>query len=223
MTPTITLQNETKPTRYKYPRTPHLPWSPGGSRDDLLLSDTSQFDGQLVVITEKMDGENTTLYRDGHHARSINPSPHPSRDWIRRLQSEIGYLIPEGWRVCGENLFARHSIPYEDLPSYFMIFSIWDEHNRCLSWANTEEWASLLGLHTVPVLYQGLWNEKYTRSLRLPPTTCEGYVVRIADGFLYAEFPQKVAKYVRPHHVQTDEHWMLAPVSPNQLRADKQK
>lgn len=36
-----------------------------------------------VVITEKMDGENTTLYRDGLHARSLDSRHHPSRNWVK--------------------------------------------------------------------------------------------------------------------------------------------
>ena len=59
--------------RIKYPRTPHFPWSPGATDDDKILQDLSVFDKQPVVITEKMDGENTTIYADGYiHARSLD-------------------------------------------------------------------------------------------------------------------------------------------------------
>ena len=57
---------------YKYPRTPHLPFSPGGTKDDRRLRDINCFVGKEVVVTEKMDGENTSIYRDYYHARSIN-------------------------------------------------------------------------------------------------------------------------------------------------------
>jgi hypothetical protein len=218
MSPIITPDSATR--RVKYPRTPHLPWSPGATPDDLALDTTRHFEGVEVVVTEKMDGENTTLYRDGLHARSLSSGPHPSRDWVRRLQAEVGYLIPDGWRVCGENLFARHSLAYEDLPSWLMVFSIWDHTNRCLPWDDTLEWAALLGLEVVPTLYRGPWDARKVRSLPCPPQTCEGYVVRTADGFPFQDFPRRVAKYVRPHHVQTDEHWMLAPVIPNKRRGE---
>jgi hypothetical protein len=204
--------------RYKYPRTPHLPWSPGATRDDLALHSVAHFEGQEVVVTEKMDGENTTLYRDGLHARSLSSGPHPSRDWIRQRQAEVGYLIPEGWRICGENLFARHSLAYEALPSWFMVFSIWDQGNRCLSWDDTLEWAALLGLEVVPTLYRGPWDARAVKALPCPVETTEGYVVRTAAGFPFAAFKERVAKYVRPHHVQTDQHWMMAPVIPNGRR-----
>ena len=83
----------------------------------MVLGHALPFVGQEVVVTEKLDGENTTLYRRGLHARSLDPRPHPSRDWVKRLQGQIGHLIPEGWRVCGENLYARHSLGYDDLES----------------------------------------------------------------------------------------------------------
>ena len=55
---------------YKYSRTPHLPISPGGTDDDKRLKDYSNFIGNDIVITEKMDGENSNLYPNYFHARS---------------------------------------------------------------------------------------------------------------------------------------------------------
>jgi RNA ligase len=96
--------------RCKYPRTPHLPWSPGASEDDVKLDGCLKFQGREVVVTEKMDGENTSLYRNGLHARSLDSRHHPSRDWIKAWHGGIAHHIPEGWRLCGENVYARHSI-----------------------------------------------------------------------------------------------------------------
>ena len=54
----------------KYPRTYHLPWS-SPSSDDRVASSLNHFVGQEVVVTEKLDGENTSLYNDYVHARSL--------------------------------------------------------------------------------------------------------------------------------------------------------
>lgn len=205
--------------RFKYPRTPHLPWSPGASSEDIHAGDLAAFIGQEVVVTEKLDGENSTLYRDGLHARSTNSRHHPSRDWLKAMHGRLAHEIPEGWRVCGENLFARHSLAYEDLESYFYIFSIWNENNRCLSWAETLEWSALLGFPTPRVLYRGLWDEETVRGLWVDTEVMEGYVARLAAGFSYSDFASSVAKWVRSHHVQTDQHWMHAEVVPNGLRS----
>lgn len=68
----------------KYPRTPHLPWSPGASSDDVLLIDSQMFSGKQIVISEKMDGENTTLYTDHLHARSLDSRHHPAKTWVKQ-------------------------------------------------------------------------------------------------------------------------------------------
>ena len=51
--------------RIKYPRTYHLPYSQSKT-DDKTLSNDDQFKGMEVVVTIKMDGENTTIYPDGY-------------------------------------------------------------------------------------------------------------------------------------------------------------
>ncbi|MFJ1620133.1 RNA ligase family protein [Streptomyces sp. NPDC088190] len=205
--------------RTHYPRTAHLPWSPGATSDDVRIADLAALTGREVVVTEKLDGENTTLYADGLHARSLDSAHHPSRGWVKALQGRIGARVPDGWRVCGENLFARHSIPYEDLESFFYGFSVWDGE-RCLDWDRTVEFLRDLGIPVPPVLWRGVFDARAEKALRaLKPDTGrqEGYVVRPADGFGAADFGRLVAKWVRPGHVQTDTHWMHSAVVPNGL------
>lgn len=205
--------------RVHYPRTPHLPWSPGATADDVHARDLSGLAGRHVVVTEKMDGENTTLYRDGLHARSLDSGHHPSRAWVKALHSRIAARIPEEWRVSGENLFARHSIPYEDLDGYFYGFSIWDGE-QCLDWTSTVEFFQGVGIPTPRMLWSGVFDAKLIQQqVKLDLSRQEGYVVRPSEGFAYTEFAGRVAKWVRPSHVQTDTHWMHAEVVPNKLGA----
>ena len=205
--------------RIKYPRTYHLPWSPGGTKDDRTLDNASCFADKDVVVTVKMDGEQTTMYNDCIHARSINQSRHPSRSWVLNLHGKMAHDIPEDFRVCGENLYAKHSIHYKDLPTFFMVFSIW-QRDKCFSWAETTEYAKLLGLMTVPVIYEGpfdraaiqkAYDEIYTDNV-------EGYVVRLSGSFGMSHFRQSTAKYVRKSHVQTTHNWMHQQVIPNELK-----
>jgi hypothetical protein len=211
-------------TRVKYPRTFHLPWSPGATGDDRVMDDPgSAFGGVDVVLTEKLDGENTTFYRDYLHARSLEYAAHPSRDRVVSLHAQLAHDIPEGWRICGENLYAVHSIEYDALPSHFLVFSVWNEKNECLSWDDTVLWANLLGLGTVPVLARGAWDEDRVRSFDGLDRSRygrdrEGYVIRVAGSFHYRAFRRSVAKYVRKDHVQTDDHWKSRAVVPNRLR-----
>jgi len=110
----------------KYPRTPHLPWSKKVTNDDIHQQNCQQFINQEVVVTEKMDGENTSMYRNDIHARSLDGRHHVSRDWVKSWHATIANDIPEQWRLCGENLYAQHSIIYDHLESYFYLFSVWD-------------------------------------------------------------------------------------------------
>ncbi len=205
-------------TLTKYPRTPHLPWSPGGTSDDAYLVDVSHFEGKEIVVTEKMDGENTSMYRDLIHARSPDGRHHPSRDWVKALHATIANEIPKNWKICGENVYAKHSIPYTNLESYFYIFSIWNEVNEALSWDETVEWARLLEIPTVSVIYEGLWDASLISSISIDETIQEGYVVRLKSQFPRSAFANSIAKWVRPNHVQTDQHWMHAQIVPNGLK-----
>ncbi|UUU24362.1 RNA ligase family protein [Streptomyces sp. DSM 40750] len=205
--------------RTHYPRTRHLPWSPGATADDLRVTDLSGLRGREVIVTEKLDGENTTLYADGLHARSLDSAHHPSRTWVKALQARVGHAIPEGWRVCGENMFARHSIAYDDLESWFYGFSVWDGDGRCLDWDRTVAFLRGLGIPVPRVLWRGGFDERALRALRLDLGRQEGYVVRVVDGFGAEEFGARVAKWVRAGHVRTDTHWMHAAVVENGLGA----
>lgn len=205
---------------YKYPRTFHLPWSLGISSDDKVLHDVSVFSGKNVVVTEKMDGENSTLYKDYMHARSIDSRNHDSRNWVKNFWSSIRYSIPDGWRICGENLYAVHSIAYEDLESYFYGFSVWNDNNFCLSWDDTIEWFSMLGIVPVRELYCGVFDIEKIKSLYSDADRerMEGYVVRTDGGFSYEDFGRNVVKFVRAGHVSTDEHWMSNSFNKNILK-----
>jgi len=213
---------------FKYPRTYHLPWSLGTTSDDRILPATSHFEGKEIVVTEKLDGENTSMYYDHIHARSLDSKHHASRTIVKTLHGQIQHDIPKHWRICGENVYACHSIFYCNLEAYFYVFGIYDDKNVCLSWNDTVEYAAMLGLITVPVLYRGMWDEEKVsacwtgNSTAGPGSQQEGYVVRLADAFPYDGQDEGLsspftAKFVREKHVQTDSHWLDKPVQPNLL------
>lgn len=210
--------------KVKHPRTYHLPWSEGATDDDKTHESTEQFVGREVVATLKMDGEQTTMYRDGFHARSLDTPSHPSRNWLWSILNRIGHEIPPGWRVCGENLFAKHTIHYHNLPDLFLVHSIWDDKNVCLSWAETAEWAQLLELQTVQILYKGPWSEQVVRGVHQEYAfgdECEGYVVRVADAFPYRDYRRLVGKYVRANFVPAHaKHWAHQEIVKNEVCRD---
>lgn len=208
--------------RYKYPRTYHFDWSLSLMNDDRRLPSLEPFVGKRVIVTEKLDGENTSLYRDGLHARSIDSArqAHETRDWIKAFHGTIAHNIPEGWRVCGENMTAKHSIFYDELESFFYGFAVYDERNVSLAWDEAVAVFEMLGVQHVPVLYDGVFDEALLRRMakEQDPTKVEGYVCRVAEEIPYSTWFLNVAKYVREKHVNTTQHWMHAQFVPNKLR-----
>ena len=207
----------------KYPKTMHLPWSPGLQNDDRLITSLEVLMESEVVVTEKMDGENATLYSNHYHARSLDSRHHPSRDWIKSFHGQIKYLLPTNIRICGENLYAEHSIRYEELTSYFQGFSVWDnDPNVCWSWDETLKLFQEIGITPVREIWRGSGIEFYSHHEQIDDLCSqpgiEGYVVRTVQAFPFNDFSTHVAKFVRKDHVQTDVHWMQKPVVPNKLR-----
>lgn len=179
---------------------------------------------QEVVVTEKLDGENTSIYMDGKiHARSIDSKDHESRHFVKGLAASLVAQMPmakPSLVLLGENVFAKHSIHYTSLSSWYYLFGARLD-NLMLPWSEVERLAKDLGLPTVPVIWRGQWkdfnhNEIWPRSSFFGKEA-EGYVVRNSNGFLVSEFSANMAKFVRTDHVQTDEHWLRQRIIVNGL------
>ena len=207
------------PTLERYYRTLHLPFSPGATSDDKIMP---RLDDLLaeddIVVTEKMDGECTTIRRHGCHARSPDGNHHPSRDWVKAFASAFRFQMPDNERFMVENVFARHSIGYDNLPSYALGFA-WLIDDCFQSWDDTMAAFETVGITPVPVLYRGPPSEKILRDIAasLDTTIQEGFVARTSRTFCAADMPRLMGKFVRPNHVQTDTHWKHAAIVPNTL------
>ena len=209
---------------HKYPRTFHVPWSEGITDDDKVVQSMDNFIGKDVVVTTKYDGENTTMYNDIVHARSIDSGYHPSRTWVQNLHATVKYKLSANQRVCGENMFWVKSIVYTDLPSYFLMFSFWED-DVCFSWDKTVELSKTLDIDTTEVIYRGIYDERTIKALydETMEDTMEGYVIRLASSFTVDTFKDSVAKFVRKDHVQTDQHWMRTGGELNMIRLKRNK
>lgn len=202
----------------KYPRTYHLPTSPGGTSDDKRMVSIDGLMVADVVVTEKMDGENTTIYRGGTHARSLDSRHHPSRDWLKAFASGVSMQLSDDERIVGEYLFARHSVSYDRLPSYFLGFA-WIVGEEVQSWDGTIARFGGLGILPVPQLYRGPCRPRLLDELAatLDLRRQEGFVIRVAGAFPVSEIPIRMGKYVREGHVQSETHWMKMDVVRNGL------
>ncbi len=199
--------------QHKYPRTPHLPQSPGATSDDKWANAAALrhlASGIDLIATEKMDGGNVTLATDYFHARTLSGN---TPAWERRAKSHWATLradIPLGWRLSCESMWARRSVAYENLPGPLLVIGLWNARNEMLDWDSTVEWSNLLTLPTVPLLYRGTdfaaANRAWQESGK-SPTISEGFVIRSAGIIPYRDFAHNTAKWVRAEHVTTEASW----------------
>lgn len=205
---------------YKYPRTPHLPFSEGCTSGDKKLKSTDHLKNMEIVVTEKMDGENTTIYKDYYHARSLDSKHQEYHSYLlSKIIPGLQYFIPDGWRVCGEYLYARHTIYYNNLKDYFLGFGIYDDKNNCLSWDETKRLFENWGVNYVKEFYCGLYNDDIVKKIAEEAILngSEGIVLRNVNSFSYDDFGENTAKYVQANFVKTDDHWTTQKIEKNNL------
>lgn len=208
----------------KYPSTKQWPWSDKIHRDDTVHRNPSFFLGKEVVVTEKLDGGNTSLYQGSVFARSVDSPAH--QGWFAMVKKYHGWKTsgaipewPQSLVMYGEDMYGIHSLEYDAMRrnETYRTFAVRETaFDIFMPWDKVVHYAEMLGLKTVPVVFRGVFTttEEITtffRLKRLEPSSIggerEGFVMRIADGFHADNFGTAVTKYVRPGHVQTDEHW----------------
>jgi len=210
----------------KYNRTYHFPFSPGTTSDDRISYDYWEQLASIesLIITEKLDGENTCLNQYGVFARShAAPTIHPWANYLKErwemIKNDLGDI-----EIFGENLYAIHSIEYPLIESHFYLFAI-RYLDKWLSWEEVQFYAKLLDFPTVPILdyytprteimfqnkiLETIGKESSFGSIDISTQkvcTMEGVVVRNTDLFEVEDFYKNVFKYVRKNHVKTNEHW----------------
>ena len=112
-------------SKSNYPKTPHLPFSPGINPDDTRVSDCQKLLSVEVVITEKLDGGNCCIKADSSSGMPLvfgrthaQPATHESFSAVKELATCIGDELGD-LELFGENMQAVHSIEYDNLASYF--------------------------------------------------------------------------------------------------------
>lgn len=213
----LAVDDPKSPAKGNYPKTPHLPFSPGVNPDDTRISDCKHLLEAEVVVTEKLDGGNCCL-KDGQvfgrtHAQ---PASHESFSAVKELAANLGPQL-EGVQLFGENMQAVHSIEYGNLQSFFYVFAA-RRSSSWLSWDETTQLAEDLGLPMVPLVFRGKFDspEQLQKCLEMwkaeksavgADVEAEGFVVRRSAAIHEKAFQDEVAKFVRANHIQTDEAW----------------
>lgn len=218
-------ENKTMTDFFRFPNTPHLLWlGQGQPRDDKILSDaeTATLLQNEVLIEEKMDGANLGISLDEHgELRAQNRGqylPQPFSGQFSRLNAWLGQhneilkhtLTPE-LILFGEWCAARHSLDYQKLPDWFLLFDVYDrEAGKFWSVERRNQLAKQLGMTTVPLLKQGsVTSRQLVQFLEEANSDyrngkIEGIVIR-CDSPLWCE---NRAKLVNRDFVQAiEDHW----------------
>jgi hypothetical protein len=202
----------------KYPRTFHLPISPGVSSDDKIITTTKGLLGVEIVITEKLDGGNVKLFDGQVYSRSTGQPA--TEGWFAMVKKHHAWkTFGSNYQFFGEDLFGIHSIVYD--PMYenetFRLFNI-RLNDLWLSWDDVVSLAGEYQFKHVPVLFRGVfetekelfqWIAKHSKQPSALGGAREGFVIRVAREFADTEFSTVVAKWVRANHVATDQHWRV--------------
>lgn len=171
-------------------------------------------DGEEVLITEKVEGENfTVIYaEDRLWCRSRNFFKRPdinSRWWELpyRLNLEEKLKAFPDLAIWGEIYGSVKNWKYDcevvdnKIQRKFRIFDIWDtKHHRFLPWEEVERITKAIELETVPILYRGPW--KTDRSLHelaegkstIGDCVREGFVMRSVPESWHPKLGRKIIK-----------------------------
>ena len=209
---------------FKFPSTPHLAWfgSEPVRGDKVMTSrEATHFLSRPIVVEEKLDGANLGISLniagqlqfqnrgnwlegklDGQWARL--------RSWADAHEARLRSALPAGSVLFGEWCYAKHSIQYDWLPDWFLVFDIFDSAERKF-WSTTrrDKLAASAGLSTAPRIALGEFCMAEIQALLDGKSAFydgprEGIYLRSeSDRWLISR-----AKVVRPGFTQAiTEHW----------------
>lgn len=162
----------------EYPRTRHVPHNPNlGTGDIVAYSHEAQiiFECPTVSVTEKVDGANCGMallnddpvIRNREHVLRkgyVKDTPakkqfasvfnwfYENRDKFERLNS-----LYDGWvTVYGEWMVAQHGLEYDQLPSFFVTYDLYDpQAGRFVQTKYARQLLTDAGFDIVPEVYYG--------------------------------------------------------------------
>ena len=204
----------------RYPRTPHWPGSGTAGAGERIVQRPEDFINNPIVITEKIDGANTRLF-DGEALPRGGSRTVP---WLAMARKHHAWKLaghPESGCIYAEDIYGVHSITYGPVPEdrTTMAFALLQCHQTGPRFATQEqlqETCAALNIPLVPVVYQGTvsslteMHQLITKEMTRPSALQgprEGLVIRRNITFAPEQLHRHTCKFVRPNHVQTDQHW----------------
>ncbi len=215
---------------FRFPQTPHLLWqSSSPPRSDKILTDNEQraLLSGTVVVEEKFDGANLGFSFDEAGAlscqnRGTRLTP-PFSGQFSKLNSWIGSNEDSLFDGLGTELVAfgewcaaRHTIAYDKLPDWWLLFDIYDRgEGKFWSVTRRNEWAIAHGFKAVPTVFCG--QTSVGELADLAERTVSAYSDLVAEGLVVRKDDDQWsigrAKIVRADFSQSIvEHWSRRPI-----------
>ena len=187
---------------------------------------------ETVVLEEKIDGANLGISIDSDGALRVQNrgqyliEPFVGQfeklaDWVAPRADGFFDALSEDLILFGEWCAAAHSIRYDRLSDWFLVFDVYDRRaGRFLSTGRRDTLARQLGLAIVPRLFEGhITLDALKEMVMAHPSAfrdgpLEGIVVRRES----AEWLTLRAKLVRPDFVQgIVKHWRRRVIEWNRI------
>ena len=179
------------------------------------MEDPQALADREIVVTEKLDGDNTLIFQGEVYDRSgARAGP-----WAGLVKKHHAWkLAGTGLSLYGENLHPVHAIEYAPMApgETFRAFALRRLDGTFESFQALEDLCSSLDIPTVPVLFRGRRNsaaelDQLIHRAHTEPSLLggerEGVVVRVSGEIRTPDFPRMACKSVRLGHVQAEEHW----------------
>lgn len=213
---------------FKFPRTRHLHSLGSAERNDLLMDkkEVTGFLGDYVYVEEKIDGANMGISIDGsdyslkfqNRSHYVNASSHQQfcklNKWADAFGSQLHSILePDKHILFGEWMYLKHTVPYDNLPSYFVAFDLYDKTNgKFYARPQLEKLLDGTGIPLVPLIYEG--EVKDVKQLLEHINDKSAYGDTNIEG-LYCKVPDENKKYyvnrgkiVREGFISDDsKHW----------------
>ncbi len=213
----------------KYPKTFRAKSQRINVKGKLNLCSSEQRDllNGTIEITEKMDGANVAIIRGkgdkwtlqkrrGLAEQGVHAQFSFFWNWARWNEEKI-LKIPNNWIVYGELMRIKHNIYYDRLPSFFLVFDIWNG-KEYLKHTDRFHCTDRFELNNVPIIHLG--NEKVDLDEFMNiKSACSS--TETAEGIVIKNYRKQMrGKLVRPEFMKEldeDDHWMHKAGTPNKL------
>lgn len=221
---------------FRYPHTPHIAWlGEGQPRDDKVLSPTEATTllSEAAVVEEKLDGANLGLsLSPAGGLRAQNRGHFLAEPYTGQFSRLASWLTLHAHALCaaltpdlilfGEWCAARHSLSYDRLPDWFLLFDVFDRRaQKFWSSVRRNALAEDVGLTCVAQIARGhvsspqLENMLATEPSRYRQGPLEGLVIRRESK----DWCQSRAKLVRADFAQAiDAHWRKRTIDWNRVQ-----